>query len=109
MGRLRTRMMERDVSIILSPWVMVRGMRRRMDRSIGIDSVREGIVDSEIFGVLGCYLVVFIGNSSLGPALVLCLAKPITTSINNPFAFNNREQPHQHQKPTRWSLEEEEE
>lgn len=43
-------MMERDVSIILSPWVMVRGMRRRMDRSIpGIDSVREGIVDSEIF------------------------------------------------------------
>lgn len=61
------------------------------------------------FGVLGCYLVAFIGNSSLGPALVLCLAKPITTSINNPFAFNNREQPHQHQKPTRWILEEEEE
>lgn len=54
MGRLHTRMMERDVSIILSLWVMVRGMRRRMDRSIGIDSVREGIVDSEIFGVLGC-------------------------------------------------------
>lgn len=101
-------MMERDVSIILSPWVMVRGIRRRMDRSIGIDSVREGIVDSENFGVLGCYLVAFIGNSSLGP-FSLCLAKPITTSINNPFAFNNREQPHQHQKPTRWSLEEEEE
>lgn len=56
MGRLHTRMMERDVSIILSLWVMVRGMRRRMDRSIGIDSVREGIVDSEIFGVLGCQL-----------------------------------------------------
>lgn len=42
-------MMERDVSIILSPWVMVRGIRRRMDRSIGIDSVREGIVDLEKF------------------------------------------------------------
>lgn len=83
---------------------MVRGMCRRMDRSIGIDSVREGIVDSEYFGVLGCYLVAFIGNLSLGP-FFLCLAKAIITSMNNFFAFNNREQPHQHQKPTRWSSE----